>query len=370
MLAALTWALALLSGPRGRPSLILPVLCSALPFIRPDLTPLAFLFLSLQIARRWRDRRDITAFGREAGADVAVALACALPWALWYQAEVGSALPTTVAAKRYFFAEAGGEPAFKLAVVMNGFSFFGMEVGLLTCFAGFLGGTWLGRIGLAFAALLAGAYFLQFPGALMQYERRYLYPLLPFILLGAVHAMRPARPHRRAATAALALALWQSVLVAPAFWAQHRSGCDNTARNLDGVAGWCSRHLSARSTLMVHDAGYISWGTGFRLIDLVGLKTPSSVPYHQRLTYPSNGARRGEAVSLIALRRRPDYLIVLDGWEGIYHIAAGLRAQGWGVRLVNADYSYKVYALSPPPGPPQGHVQGKNEEVTPEGASR
>ena len=354
MLATLTWALVLLSDPRGRPSLALPGLCGMLPFIRPDLTPLAFLFLSLQIARRWRDRRDIAAFRRGAGADMVIALACALPWALWYQAEVGSALPTTVAAKRYFFAEAGGEPTFKFAVVMRGFSFFGVEVGLLTCFAGFLGGTWLGRIGLAFTALLADAYFLQFPGALMQYEGRYLYPLLPFILLGAVHAMRPTQPHRRAATAALALALWQSVLVAPTFWAQHRSGCDNTARNLDGVADWCVHHLSAHSTLMVHDAGYISWGTGFRIVDLVGLKTPSSISYHQHLTYPSNGARRGEAVSLIALRQHPDYLIVLDGWEGIYHIAAGLRAQGWGVHLVNADYSYKVYALSPPPSPPQG----------------
>lgn len=139
MLAAITWALVLLSGPRQSPSPLLPALCGVLPFIRPDLTPLALLFLFLQVARRWRGRSDGGAFLRGAGADIGIAFVCALPWALWYQAELGSALPTTVAAKRYFFAEAGEDPQVKLATVMNSLSLFGMEIGLLTCFAGFLG---------------------------------------------------------------------------------------------------------------------------------------------------------------------------------------------------------------------------------------
>lgn len=183
----------------------------------------------------------------------------------------------------------------------------------------------------------------------MHYERRYLYPLLPFLLLAAVQAMHSTKPSRRQlATAALTLALWQSVLVAPGYWAQHLKGCATTSHDLAGVSDWCNGHLPDGSTLMVHDAGYISWKTGFRLVDLVGLKTPSSVPYHRRLTYPSSGGGRGEAIGQIALRQKPDYLLVLDGWESLYHIAAGLRAQGWDVQLVNADFSYKVYAMRPP----------------------
>ena len=359
VLAAVTWALVLLSGPRRSPSRMLPALCGTLPFLRPDLIPLAALFFLLQTTRRWRGRRDRAGFLREAGVDFGIALACLLPWALWYQVELGSILPTTVAAKRYFFAEAGGPPGLKLDTILHSFSLFGMEVGLLIGFAGFLGGSRLGRIGLAFAAMLGTAYFAQFPGALMHYEHRYLYPLLPFVLLGAIQAMQPAKPYRRAATAALALALWQSVLVAPGYWAQHCRSCDNTVRNLGGVAAWCSRNLPAGTTLLVHDAGYISWNSGFRIVDLVGLKTPGSIEYHRRLTYPSDGAERGEAIYQIALSRQPRYLIVLDGWEGIYHIASGLKAHGWVVQRINSDYTYKVYALRPPalPRPHQPHEE-------------
>ncbi len=133
--------------------------------------------------------------------------------------------------------------------------------------------------------------------------------------------------------------------------------CNFTVYELDGVAGWCSRNLPARSVLLIHDAGDIAFKTRFHLVDLVGLKTPSSVPDHQELTYPTHGLNRYQAVSRIALRGHPDYLVILDGWDRSFHLSDGLLRAGWQMRLINADYAYKVYALRPP-----GSVSGTRRD--------
>jgi hypothetical protein len=349
MLAAVTWTLTLLPRTERQPSRLLPIFCGTLPFIRPDLLPLAFLFLGVQAAHHWQMRRDLPDFLRRVGGDLSVACLFALPWALWCWAEDGSALPSTINAKRFFFAEAHRPAAIKASILLHGLAQFCVDLGLLSVFALLLVTTRLGRAGIVFGGILLLAYYAQFPSALLQYGGRYLFPFLPFLMLGTVYALhQPRKLLRLGAAFIFALSLGQSVINAPVFWARNMDGCRFTVAELDGVADWCSHHLPAKSTLLVHDAGYISCKTHFRLIDLVGLKTPSSIPYHETLTYPSAGKNRYLAVSQIALRGHPDYLVALDGWDQAFTIVAGLRAAGWDVRLVNADYSYKVYALRPP----------------------
>jgi hypothetical protein len=349
MLAAVTWCLVLLSQPERRPCRLLPALCGTLPFIRPDLTPLAVLFFGMQVSGYWRGGLSDTLTRRRLGMDLGIALGCALPWVLFCWAEQGSLLTSTMAAKRYFFAEAGWPAAFKTTIVAHSLFVFGAELGFVTIFACFLVGTPLGRVGLVFGVILVAAFYAQFPMALGMYEGRYLYPLVPFILLGAVYALRSVRRVVRLGTvAALALAFGLSLWTAPNFWRQHLVDCQFTVTQLDGVADWCSSHLPRNATVMVHDAGYISCKTSLHLIDLVGLKTPSSIVYHRRLTYPSNGLLRSEAINQIALHSHPNYLIVLDTWENADRIATGLQADGWAVRFINHDFAYKVYSVKPP----------------------
>lgn len=363
MLAAVTWILTLLPCPAfsspsasntQAPSRLLPVLCGTLPFIRPDLLPLALIFLGLQTAWHWRLRRNLADFLRRAGIDLAVACVFALPWAVWSDAENGSVFPLTLSAKRFFFAQAGWPAAIKARLVLKGLYRFAADLGLMTIFAVFLAATWTGRAGILFGALLLAAYFMQLPGTLITYEGRYLFPFLPFILLGAVYALRQAKPLlRTAAVVVFALSLGQSFLHAPDFWNRNRLNCSYTTHDLAGVAGWCNRNLPANSTLLIHDAGYISYGTRFPLIDMVGLKTLSSIPHHEKWTYPTSGRDRFQAISEIGEQGHTNYLLVLDRWDRSYFVTEGLRAAGWKLRLVNADYAFKVYALTPPSSPVQ-----------------
>ncbi len=352
MLAAVTWTVVLLSRPEGQPGWILPALCGTLPFIRPDLLPLALLFLSLHVARQWRGRRDTPDFCRRAGLDLGVALLFALPWALWCWSFDGSIFPSTVNAKRFYFAQAGWPAGLKAKLVAQGLYHFLKDLGLLSVFAVFLGRTWLGRVGILYGAILLLAYFAQFPGALLTYEGRYLFPLLPFLLLGAVYALRLAKPGLRiGAEFVFALALAQSLFHLPDFLRRHEATCHFAQHDLPGVAGWCNQHLSPGSILLIHDAGYIAYGTHFHLVDMVGLKTPSSIPVHQALTYPTDGKLRYQAVSEIALRGQARYLIVQGRWDTSYATVSGLEASGWDVRLLNADYLYHIYSLRPPSDP-------------------
>ncbi len=352
MLAAVTWALALLSRPAGRIQWILPALCGTLPFIRPDLLPLSLLFLALHIGRRWRTRRDLPQFCRRAGLDIGIAVLFALPWAVWCWSSDGSMFPSTVNAKRFYFAQAGWPAGLRAKLVAHGLFRFLKDFGLLSVFAVFLVRSWLGRVGIVYGGVLLLAYFVQFPGALLTYEGRYLFPLLPFLLLSATYALRLARPVLRAGAAGvLALALGLSLLHLPGFWNRHLANCHYAVNDLAGVAGWCNQNLPANSTLLIHDAGYIAYGTRFHLVDMVGLKTPSSIPYNHRLTYPSQGRERYLAVGEVAFRGHTSYLAVLDIWDRSYLTVAGLRALGWTVRLINADYAYKIYAIQPPRDP-------------------
>ena len=73
-------------------------------------------------------------------------------------------------------------------------------------------------------------------------------------------------------------------------------------RERPALALWLQSNVPADARILIHDAGYLAYATRYELIDLVGLKTPESIRFHERYTVPSNGTQRDEAINQIALR--------------------------------------------------------------------
>ena len=348
-MGALAWTLAEASDRAPRHPWRVPALCGLFPFLRPELVVASGFILAVHAVRSARKTVGLGARLRALGSDLGIALAYAAPWLLWYLVATGHPWPTTVGAKRVFFAEGCLPAALRWAWIRttvhrwtDTLEYFSRSVLLLT-------GTALGWAGLGFFGVFVGTYYTQFPGALGHYEQRYVYVTLPFLLYGVASCLDRRRWLAAGATALLVVTLDQSIVAAPERWAEHQATCRFTRTELAPVADWCRLHLPPNARVLVHDAGYIAYGTRLHLIDLVGLKTPGAVAFHQRYTVPTCGAGRGEAVHQIALRAHPDYLVVLRAWDEIYRITESLHARGWRLDpLYGHDRQYIVYKLTPP----------------------
>ncbi len=348
-MGALAWTLAEASDRAAKHPWRVPALCGLLPFLRPELVVASGLILGVHAVRSARKTGDFRAGLGAASRDLGVALAYAAPWLLWYLVATGRPWPTTVGAKRVFFAEGCLPAALRWTWIRTTVQMWTSTLEYFSRAGVLLTGTVLGWAGLGFFAVFVGTYYAQFPGALGHYEQRYVYVTLPFLLFGVASCMNRRGWLAAGATALLVVTLDQSVVATPERWAEHQATCRFTRTELAPLADWCRHHLPPDARVLVHDAGYIAYGTRLHLIDLVGLKTPSAVEFHQRFTVPTCGAGRGEAVHQIALRTHPDYLVVLRAWDGIYRITESLRARGWQLDpRYGRDRQYVVYKLTPP----------------------
>jgi hypothetical protein len=337
-MAFVLWALVLAMGP---PTSLLPALLGLMPFVRPELAILAaFLFVD-QARRRWSERA-----WAGVAADIAILAACAAPWLLWMWTETGGLLPQTVAAKRAFFAEERWPWYVKLRVVAHALGRLFLQVGPLAIAIVGLRGRVEGRLALLFAFLMLALFAQQFPGGLNHNEQRYLYVLVPLLLAGLAFALQAAkRVERRwlrwlaAASAAYALAF------APGSVRLYATCIEFARTELDGVTQWTNANLPADARVAVHDAGYAAFAIDRPLIDVVGLKTPRSREIHERITAPSAGWRRGEALAQVLAESEADYLIVWTGWDRAFALLAGLRAAGVFLEPVRAEGAYRVYRI-------------------------
>ncbi len=350
-LAGIMWALAFASENAKTSPLFMAGVCGVLPFLRPELAALSVLLLALPAWRAWVSTRKpleaLLVLAKCSG----IALATAAPWVLWQFASTGSVVPATIAAKRYYFAEANLPDAVKATFVEGSLLALLRACGPLAIAVLVLPFSSLGRIAIVFTGIFLAAYYFQFPGALTHAQGRYLYIVTPFLVYGAASAFRlldrwPAP--RRWMTLFAMVAACQTVLLAPFTWREHQAEQTKTRVELAGVANWCNLNLPSNSRLLIHDAGYISYATRFEMLDLVGLKTPSNIAFHRDLTYPSSGKRRGLAINAAALRAQADYLVVLDLWNGIFDITNSLKANGWRLDPVRTEGIYRVYKLTKP----------------------
>ena len=334
------WALALASEP-GRERLLAAV-CGLMPFVRPELGALGLGLLGLKAwplakAKSWLDLGVMAVY---AGAGAA-------PWLLWSLIATSAALPSTASAKVAWFAERNLPLDTKAVWFTGEVGAFAQTIGT-AALAGFAILFFpLGRVVLGFAVVLLAFYYRDFPGALGHYEQRYLYVLLPGLLLAFAWAFSRSRIAARVAVALAVIGLLHAAVAAPGRWDRYLQASDFTRNDLAGVADWANANIPRGSKVLVHDAGYIAYATHFELADLVGLKTTRVVPIHEELTLPSAGGRRPEAIRRVASQERPEYLVVLKRWDEIFRITDSLRAGGWGVEPLRAG-EYSVYELTPP----------------------
>lgn len=337
-LAGLTLAIAAsrdTSGPRWQ----LPVLCALLPYLRPELVVVSGLLMLQRLVS------DARADRAEALRTVKIFAATLAPWVLLYLVTVGSLYPNTIQAKKFFFSEGCFDPAFKLESVRNSFVAFGKELGFLGYASVLLVLTLTGWVGIVFTALFAYAYFTNFPGALAHYEQRYMYVLVPWLLYaaGSLISKRHAAP-RAAAALLFVVAIVQNAPELGARWLFHNMCNAFTRVELDGVATWLANNAAKRKILL-HDAGYVGYFVDAPMADMVGLKTPASIPPHEALTWAQCGAGRQQAIHDIALHEQPTFVVVLAGWDGIYRIIEGLRARGWTLEP-RYEHVYVVYEVT------------------------
>ena len=340
-MAFVVWALVLAMGP---PTMLLPVLLGLMPFVRPELAILAAILFIDQARRRWSDR----AWGAVA-ADIAILAACAAPWLLWMWTETGGLMPQTVAAKRAFFAQERWPWYRKLWVVAYALGQFFLQVGPLAIAIVGLRSRREGRLALMFALIMLALFAQQFPAGLNHNAQRYLCIFVPLLLAGLAFAMQAAkRAERRwlrwlaAASAAYALAC------APGSVRLYATCIEFVRGELNDVAQWANANLPADARVAVHDAGYAAFAIDRALVDVVGLKTPRSREIHERITAPSAGRARGEALAQILAESEADYLIVWIGWDHDFALIAGLRAAGVVLEPVRAEGAYRIYRIVVP----------------------
>jgi hypothetical protein len=336
-LAGGTWALAL-AGERSR--VLLPLLCGVLPFIRPEYAALSAALLLRDGYVAWAERRELGPALTRVVSSGALALGAAAPWIAWLWISTGHPVPLTIGAKRAFFAsDTAALPA--AATVMVCLAQSGMLVGLGLLLVARRAA--LAVPALAFAAAFVVAYAAVFPDGLAHNSFRYTYALLPI----SIYALCSLAFERWLLypLAALCLAAF------PLHWSAYEHAMREFTPELAAVAQWANGNLPSQARVLIHDAGYIAFASDLHLVDMVGLKTPSSIEDHRRSTVPSAGAKRDEAIHRIAMRSGATHAIILaDGgfWSGL---GDDLRRKGWcltAVRLPAVRLGYAVYELTAP----------------------
>ena len=340
------WALIIFHDP-------LPVrnwhaaLLGLLPFVRPELGALSLLIL---LRALW--------FIRQAGTSASLPVSLAL-WSglgaavpiIFLLVNGGSIIPNTTSAKVYFFAEGCHPFIDKLRFSSLAMLLFLQGLGLAS--AGVLGllNRRLRFVALSFTAIFLLAYILRFPGALFHNGFRYAYLLVPLVMAGwiALLALESRGVRLISRTGLVAATLW-SVTQLPDTFARLRGEIEITRIERAGISAWIEQNVPADTPILVHDAGYISLHGRQPLIDLVGLKTPSSVPAHVHFTWGAC-ARHPGAIDQIARHSGARYFVVLDEWDRIFMLTASLKAAGWAVERADvgrARSSYKIYRIIPP----------------------
>ena len=335
-LAIVTWMLVAVRTSRLP---LLAVLAGTAPFVRPEMAVLSGALLAWQAWRAPQHRTRLAAWS----------LTAAVPWLVLLWIQTGAPVPSTLAAKRDWYAEGCWPASRRLAVVGNGLG--GWLWSMPVASIGFWGlvRSSLGRTiaGAAMAILLAWAWSV--PNVLHAYQRhRYYAVLLPLLIFGLAHLPRWVRAPTVAVCGVMATISVVGVV---------RFEPTAIARAMD-VRVRVNSALAARRAerVLLHDAGYLAFSNAVPTgIDMVGLKTPQAALLHSRLTGPSCGARRAEAVARLAADTRPTHLVIWGPWDDHFGITSALRSAGWHLALTDTVESVEpvfVYQLVIPSGQP------------------
>lgn len=311
-MATVAWLLVLRDDKR------LFLLAGLSPFVRPEI---AILGATLLMRQLWMfsglDRLRV----------LALTVAVAAPFVAWSFIETGQVLPGTMAAKLAFFRE--GDVTLAARIAAPFLSLF--EYGLWPLLLGLLGlRSWPSW---AFLGAVVGAEMTLIPAAFNWNEGRYLAPLLPVLVMGIAVSGRTALIVFVASATAIFLPAQLGRLgEARAWYAGER---DRLVRELG--------KLPRGTVVLVHDAGMAAWvAPHLKLVDVVGLKTPSSVAAHDELT--RRACSWGRALDRIAGRSSAEYAIVLQRpyWRCV---GENLRDSGWNLQPVDSG-EYQLFRIA------------------------
>lgn len=343
------WMLALAKRNTTWGRSIAAVLCGLSPFLRPELMALSVLVLVGIACRDYAEHGNLARTVRHCLPLLLIATAAASPWLVWYGVSTGKVIPQSIEAKRLFFAEGCTSAVNRWHLAWGAVRSFVSAIGILVLSLVFLLRSNLERCALGFAAVFFIAYYERLPGALFHNGGRYMYVLVPILIFGLASGLGDqSRWVRRSAYLLLGLACVQDTMHFQENWRQFVQERDRLNASLSSVAEWGNTHLPSTTTLLIHDAGYLSYATRFHLIDFVGLKTPSSIELNRQYTYSSCGVGRKIAIDNIARSSKADYLVMLETWDRAVQVTTGLKAIGWKLDELFANEEYHVYHLTPP----------------------
>jgi hypothetical protein len=348
-MAVLVWLMVFFETPGSERGWRIPALAGLMPWIRPELAAVSGAIVGMQLFRQWRARdrqppRYLWTLG--------IAAMCFVPIALWYWVETGAPFPSTIRAKAAYFAQSCYTTEEKLRTMSKVGGIFLTDFGLMTVGALLLPFSTLGRIGLVFFAAFATAYYMRFPGGLLQYGGRYTYILLPFLLLGLVRWLGDERRWvRRSITALLVVAVLIQLNQFPDRRMRHTHTRNFTRRVLTKFAVIVERKVPPDAKILIHDAGFLPLYLDNPMVDMVGLKSPSSVAVHEKWTLPTCGRHRPSAIEEIARTQSVAYLAVHKQWDAAHLVSEALRFDGWAVEPMIENrprFTYRLFKLTPP----------------------
>lgn len=336
-MAAVTWSIFLLFKQRYT---LLSILCAALPFIRPELVFLTF-FVSVFCMWDLRYRR----YDQLRFLFVLCFVGCAIALAVYFV--TGSVVPLTAEAKTAFFARPSDGFLDRVAVAFS--LVFRSPIAMVLAGSVFL---IYSRIGIPYLALFFSIIFaaaLELPDALYHNWFRYLYILLPIGLFGWGLLFSRFMFIRSVVYVATFLSACMFIVSG---WRDYKEALSLNLSQRD-VAEWISKNAEYNGRILIHDAGYVPWylqfvssRTDLYAVDVVGLKTPSSIAINKEFIKSTNGADRWKAVNRIACKGSVNYLIDLDVpfWADI---SLDLRDAGWRLdHLFGGPGGYNIYLTS------------------------
>ena len=321
------------------------VILGLMPFVRPELGVLGLVVFAYALygVRGAANSNRLALLGLGYAITGAAVVMLFLFWTS------GSLIPNTLGAKVYFFAE-GCLPFFtKLSVVASAFTSYAAFAGMGVLGVFGLAVSRLKWVAIAFFVMFFVAYVLRFPGALFHNHYRYVHLLFPLIVVGWISLLSSNKGWLAKGSFALFLvALSWSALGFSRVIADYQEGMRISRVELKGVADWVAEHVPELDSVLVHDAGFISLVGKQPLVDLVGLKSPSSVEAHRKYTWTRCG-RAPEAIDEIASKTGASYFVVLDDWDRIFRLTDSLRYMGWHVERADSQRGatkYHVYQIT------------------------
>lgn len=371
-MAAVVWTFALIEMKQPIAKRTLFLLCGILPAVRPELALLSIITVLFQLAPDIRNllttmfrvlkipvRKQQAFCERESIhshpyhtslLNLGTALVCiligALPWMLWYKWSLGVPYPTTIMAKSIFFRFAPRPWTSLAGTTLTHVFEMCLDLGVLAAMFFVLPLSKTGRIAAVFCVSFIALYGSRAPDVLGWNEQRYLYPIFVISLVGCMAAWKHRNSSVRKFTSVILLSsLLYALFLLPAKWRIHQEQCAVCFAELSETAKWCEANVPQNEPIIIHDAGYIAYSTQFRLIDMVGLKTPLCSKYISSEPAQDMTVRSARALTRIAADYHARYFVVDRDWDNPHGISGELNRMGCRLELLHRSMRYCIFEI-------------------------